>query len=142
MGVDKNIFLGKILYLYVSFPHQEQSQNKFLVFVGIDIWPLLLKLNTEATQSPIAKKFKERQFKIKKTVYPCLDHDRFLDCGTLWSRLITLDEIIRQVSKNTSRIGNNITDDHCREIIRLTNLSKSIENKYKKIIAESLGKIN
>ena len=142
MGIEENLVLGKILHLYVRFPHQEESQNKYLVFVGIDSysWPLLLKLNTEGNQPQVAQKFREKQFKIKKSIYPCLDHDRFLDCGTVWYRLLTMDEIIRQVSKDNNRLGNDIINDHLREIVRLTNLSRSIENRHKKIIEDSVNK--
>jgi hypothetical protein len=139
MGIEENIAIGKILYLYVLLPQNIDYDNKYFVIVGTGNFPLLLKINTQKEQSQIAKRFKERQFRLKSDTYRFLSYDSFLDCGTVWYNLITTDDIIIQLTQDPSRIKGNITDDHKREIVRLTNQSKSIEPRHKRIITENLG---
>lgn len=141
MGIEENIVPGKILYLSVSFPHESNSHNKFFAVVGSGKFPLLLKINTVKSESEITTRFRERQFKLRVTDYPFLEYDSYLDCGTVWSNLISLDEIIKQLQANPNRIKGEIKEPHKNEIIRLTGQSKSIETRLKrKITAELTSK--
>jgi len=140
MGIEENVTPGKILYLNVSFPHEEEYHDKYFVVVGTGYYPLLLKINTAREQSEIAKKFKERQFRLKDSIYTFLDYGSYLDCGSVWSTLVSTEDIVRQLTKNPRRIKGDITEDHKNEIVRLTDLSKSIEPRHKRTIAEALGK--
>ena len=138
MGVEENIVAGKILYLNVCLPHQFEPHNKYFVVVGTGKFPLLLKINTSNELSKIAQQKHESHFKLKKSVYTFLEYDSFLDCGSLWSTLITTEEVISQITKDPCRIKLDITQDHKNEVIRKTEKSKSIERRHKRIIAEAL----
>jgi len=140
MGIEENIIPGKILYLSVCFPHESEPHDKFLVVVGTGDSPLLLKINTSDKRPKIAQKMKESHFRIKKSVYKFLKHDSYLDCGNVWSTLITTEDIVKQLTKNPKRIKGDVAEDHKNEIVRRTSLSRSIEPRHKRIIAEELKK--
>lgn len=140
MVIEDNIALGKILYLNVCLPHESEYHDKYFVVVGTDYFPLLLKINTSVRQPEIAKRFKERQFKLKKSIYPFLDHDSYLDCGTVWATLINTEDIVQQLTKDPTRIKGIIQEYHKSEIVRLTALSRSIEPRRKRIIADGFRK--
>jgi len=140
MGIEENIIPGKILYLNVCFPHELEPDNRYMVVVGTGEYPLLLKINTSDKLSEIAKRLKETQFKIKPSTYSFLTYESHLDCGSVWSTLITTEDVIKQLSDNPERIKGDITEDHKNEIVRRTDLSRSIERRYKRIIAEALRK--
>jgi len=137
MEPTDNIIPGKILWLNVCFPHEMQFHDKYFVLCSYE-FPLLLKINTSKTQSKIAQKKKEYLFSLKKSTYTFLTYDSYLDCGTVWSNLISMEEIISQVTKFPSRIKGEVTSDHRNEIIRLTGKSKSIAARHKKLIANAL----
>ena len=135
MGIEENIAPGKILYLNVCMPHDDGYNDKYLVVVCDD--PLLfLKINTSGEQTEMGKRFKERQFKIKQSIYTFLEYDSYLDCGTVWYRIISREEIIVQLTNNPLRVKGELIPDHRNELIRLTETSKSIIPRHKKIIAE------
>lgn len=135
MGIEENIAPGKILYLNVSMPHDYGYGNKYFVVVCSD--PILfLKINTSGKQTEIGKKMKEFQFTIKKSIYGFLQHDSFLDCGTVWYGIISMDEILEQLANDPSRACGELIPGHRNELIRLTEKSRSITTKHKKIIAE------
>ena len=143
MGIEENIAAGKILYLNVCFPHETKFNDKYFVVVGIGTGtcPLLLKINTSGELSSISKRLGESQFKIKQSVYRFLQHDSYLDCGTVWYTLIATEEAIKQISKEPKkRIVGEVTADHKNEIIRRIEKSKSIAPRHKKAIAEALRK--
>jgi hypothetical protein len=130
MGIEENIVPGKILYLYVSFPHEETYHNKYLVVVGIDVNPLLLKINS--------KNLKPKELPLKKATYPFLDGDSYLDCGTAWGLLITMEEAIRQLERDQTRIKGELTGDHRIEVAKRVETSKTIAPRHRRIIAEAL----
>lgn len=138
MIIEDSIVPGKILYLKVSFPHETTENDKYFVIVAIGTSPLLLKINTSGSQSKIAERFKERQFKLRKNDYPFLAYDSYLDCGSVWTTLITIEEIVAQLRTDPSRMKGEILDPHKNEIIRLVKQSKSIENRYKRKIEDAL----
>jgi hypothetical protein len=140
MSIEENIIPGKILYLNVCLPHESEYHNKYFIVVGTGNFPLLLKINTSGQQPEIAKRFKERQFKIKRFVYTFLDHDSYVDCGTVWATLIKTEDVVQQLFKDPTRIKGDIQEYHKNEIVRLTELSRSIEPRHKRIIADELGK--
>jgi len=126
-----NLTHGKILYLSTVFPDQLSPQNKYFVVVGFDKRPLLLKINTSS-------KFAKTQFVIKRTTYTFLDYDSYLDCGRVWY-ILSYEEVLGQLMANPKKcIIGEISKDHANEIVRLTNLSKSVTPNHKRIIAESL----
>ena len=140
MGTEENIVPGKILYLNVCFPQEDEAHDKYFVVVGTGTYPLLLKINTSKELPEISQRLKESQFKVKKSVYPFLAYDSYLDCGTVWSTLITTDDIIEQLNREPKRILGDVTDDHKNEIIRRTDKSRSIAPRHKRAIAEALSK--
>ena len=135
MGIEENVAPGSILCLKVCFPHDLQPKDKYFVVAGIDDSPLLMKINTSQKQIEMGKRFSEYQFKIKKSIYTFLDHDSYIDCGTIWN-LLTTEEIIEQITNDPRRIKGFIIDDHVNEIIRLSGKSKSISNRQKSRIRE------
>lgn len=123
----------------VCFPHEEVPHNKYMIVVAVGNYPLLLKINTSEQQSEIARKMKEHLFKIKKSTYDLfLEHDSYVDCGTVWWTLLKTEEIVNQLKADPSRIKGDVSADHKNEIIRLVEKSKSIEPRHKRIIAEGL----
>jgi hypothetical protein len=140
MGIEENIAPGKILYLNVYMPLDDRPRNKYFVVVSGDESPLLLKINTSGVQTELGKRFNEYQFRIKKSVYKFLEHDSYLDCGTVWKSLLTRDEIIKQLTKDPSRVKGTLLADHKNEVVRYTNKSRSISPQHKRIIAEELRK--
>lgn len=132
MGSINAISPGNILILNVMMPHRYEYEEKVFVVV-CDSPILLLKINSENEQRKIAKRFKERQFKLKKSVYS-LHHDSYLDCGTAWYNLLSEQEIIDQ---NPKVLGT-LIPGHKNEVIRLTSQSKSISNYHKRLIKENL----
>jgi hypothetical protein len=132
MSIVENIVPGKVLYLNVCFPHEEEYHDKYLVVVGVDTHPLLLKINS--------RNLKPSEFCLKQSLYPSfLTCDSYLDCGTVWYTLIMMDEVIKQISENPKRrVVGDILDVHKNEIIRRISQSKLISTKHKRIIAESL----
>jgi hypothetical protein len=140
MGTDDNIVPGKILLLWIGFPPDYRPKDKYCILVNRDEYPLLLKISTSGKILEIAKRKKESKFLFKKSVYPGLDHDRFVDCGKIWSNLITLEEIINQVrNEPRRRIIGDVTEDHKREIIMRTEKSESISRIHKQVIRTCLG---
>ena len=140
MGIEENIVPGKILYLYVSFPHEDSYHDKYFVLVDSAKYPLLLKLNTSDEITKIAKRKKESHFQFKKSVYPGLDHERFVDCGTPWTMLISMEEIIQQVRNDPKkRIIGDVTVDHKREIVVRTSKSKSFSVRQRQIVRDCLA---
>ena len=132
MGSANAILPGNIIVLNLEMPHMHKCEDKlFVVVCGNPI--LLLKINTDYEQRDIARRFKERQFKLKSSIYS-LDHDSYLDCGTAWKDLLTEQEIIAQ----NPRIIGALIPDHKNEVVRLTNISKSITNYHKRLIRESM----
>ena len=82
---EANITPGKILNLNICFPHQDTPEDKYLVVVGNDNVPLLLKINSENRFTQRNRRLRERQFRIRVEHYPSfLDYDSYLDCGTVW----------------------------------------------------------
>lgn len=140
MSIEENIIPGKILYLNVCFPQETTPNDKYFVVVGTGISPLLLKINTSGNLSQIAKRKGESQFKIKPSVYSFLKYESYLDCGTVWSTLITTEDVIKQLSKDGWRIIGEVTEDHKNEIIRRINLSNSVSNRHKRVLSETLKK--
>lgn len=138
MGIEEHITPGRMLYLTVCFPHNNVKGDKYFVIVAVSDFPLLLKINSSGKQTELGKKFKELQFKIKKSDYGFLDHDSYLDCGTVWEKLLSKDEIIEQLTTDPSRIKGDLLAGHRNEIIRLTSKSKSINSRNKRAIAEEL----
>ncbi len=133
MSIEEYIVPGKILYLNVCFPHETEYHDKYFVVVGIDKHPLLLKINS--------KNLKPHEFCIKQTQYPqFLIKDSYLDCGSVWYTLITMDEIIRQLNANPSkRIVGDLLEDHKNEITRRMSQPKSsISPRHKRIVFENL----
>lgn len=128
---------GTILYLLVQFPQEDVPHNKYFVFVGLAKRPLLLKINSDNSFTTNNQHLREFQFKIKPTTYTFLHHESYIDCGTVWY-MLSMDEINSQIQADSSRIIGNIIKDHCNEIIRLTNLSKSINNIHKNSISTFL----
>lgn len=137
-NADANIIPGKILYLRAAFPHDLTIQNKYFVVVGMGEKPLLLKINSVKNISKVSKKFREFQFTIKPSQYKFLEHDSYIDCGTVWC-LLSRDEISAQLISDPRRIIGDISNDHKNEIIRLTHFSKSISPIHKKSIVHSLS---
>ncbi len=137
MGIEENIVPGKILYLNVCFPHEDMPHNKYMIVAGTGNYPAFLKINSLRQQSQIAKKHKEMQFMIRTSDYLFLNHDSFLDCGTVWTNLLSIQEVVTQLTSDPSRIKGDILECHKNEIVRLTNKSRSIENRYKKIISDN-----
>ena len=137
MGIEEDIAPGNILLLYVSFPHEDIYHDKYFVVVDNADYPLLLKLNTSDEVNGIARRKKESCFRFKKAIYPKLDYDRFIDCGTPWEMLISKEEIIRQVGKDSKkRFIGNVTLDHKRELIARTNKSRSFSAKQRQRVRE------
>lgn len=135
MGIEENIAPGKILYLNVCLPHDDNYKDKHFVVV-CDEPVLLLKINTSGEQTRLGRRFREFHFKIKKSIYTALKYDSYLDCGTVWYGIISRDEIIEQLINDGSRIEGELIPDHRNELVRLTEKSNSISPKHKKIIAE------
>ncbi|MBE3139112.1 MAG: hypothetical protein IMZ53_00850 [Thermoplasmata archaeon] len=135
MGIEENITPGKILYLYVDLPPDYEYDNKYMVVVCEDPL-LLLKINTSGEQTAMGRKFNERQFTIKKSIYTFLMYDSYIDCGTVWYGIISKDEAIVQLAEDSSRIKGELIPDHRNELIRLTGQSRSISTTHKRIIAE------
>jgi len=141
MSAGENTAPGCILYLRVSFPQWDEFEyhDRYFVLVDRAKYPILLKLNTSDEISEIAKRKKESIFLFKKSVYPGLDHDRFIDCGTPWIRLLSLDEIVQQVSKEPKkRFIGEVTSDHKREIVLRTGKSDSFNRIQKQIVRDCL----
>ena len=132
MGSVNSIAPGNIIVLNVMMPHKYKYEDKLFVVVCDDPI-LLLKINTEYEQREIARRFKERQFKLKRSLYS-LHHDSYLDCGTVWYNLLTEQEIFDQ---NPQVLGM-LTPDHKNEVVRLTSISKSISSIHKRLIRESM----
>jgi hypothetical protein len=130
MGIDENIVPGNILYLNVSFPHEVEYHDKYLVVVGIDDNPLLLKINS--------KNLKPEGFCLKKSTYSFLEYDSYLDCGTIWYMLITMEEVVKQLGTDQTRIKGKLTGDHKNEVIRRVALSKLISPRHKRIVVDAL----
>jgi len=59
MGIEEYVVPGKILYLSVCFPHEEEYHNKYFVVVGISNNPFLLKINS--------RKVKEHEFCLRQS---------------------------------------------------------------------------
>jgi hypothetical protein len=135
MGFDDNIKPGTILVLNVQMPSDDNYNNKIFVIV-CDEPLLLIKVNTSKQQTDIGKRFKEFQFKLKTSVYS-LTYDSYLDCGTVWYGLLTRYELIKQI-KTTLIIGE-LIKDHKNEVVRLTNLSRSISPYHKRLIKQKLS---
>ena len=140
MNFQEIIIPGKILYLNVCFPHEIKPKDKYFVLVGSGTFPLLLKINTSGNLPEIAKRKGESQFKIKPSVYTFLEYESYLDCGTVWSTLISMDDMVKQLSSDNKRVVGAITDDHKNEIIRRISLSKSVSNRHRQIISDALKK--
>jgi len=142
MSAAENIVPGSILYLRVSFPHQGEFEyhDKYFVLVDHAKYPILLKLNTSYEISEIAKRKKESMFLLKKSIYPGLDHDRFIDCGTPWIMLLSLEEILQQVSKEPKkRFIGEVTGDHKREIVLRACKSDSFNHIQRQIVRSCLA---
>ena len=131
MGVEENIVPGKILYLSVSFPHEETYHNKYMLVVGIDVNPLLLKINS--------KNLKPNELPLKKTTYPFLDVDSYLDCVTAWGLLITMGEVIKQLEHDRTRIKGELTAAHRIEVSRRVETLKTIAPRHRRIIIDALN---
>ena len=133
MGSSANVIVpGNILVLNLEMPHMHKCEDKLFV-VACDDPILLLKINTDYEQRDIARRFNERQFKLKCSIYS-LDHDSYLDCGTAWKNLLTEQEII---SQNPKILGA-LIPDHKNEVLRLTDKSKSITAYHKRLIRECM----
>lgn len=128
---------GKILRLTICLPHDSKPKEKYFVIVGFEKTPLLLKINSKNGFALGNPHLREYQFKIKKSIYPFLQYDSYLDCGTIWY-VLTKEEILSQIRTDITRIVGEMSKDHCNEIIRLTNLSKSISNIHKRAIVAGL----
>ncbi len=136
MSIEEYIAPGKILYINVLMPHDDKYRDKYFVVVCSSPM-LLLKINKTGEQTAIGKKHKERQFKIKQSVYTFLKHDSYLDCGTAWYGLLSEDEVKKQLSEDPSRIKGDVITDHRNELIKLTDQSRSISTYHKRLIADS-----
>ena len=130
MGIEEYVVPGKILYLSVCFPHEEEYHNKYFVVVGISNNPFLLKINS--------RKVKEHEFCLRQSIYTFLEYDSYLDCSTVWYGLITIEEIINQLTSDRTRIKGEIQEFHKSEIVRLVRLSRSISPIHKQIIIEAM----
>lgn len=141
MGFEECVVPGKILYLNVCFPQEDKPNDKYFVVVGTGDSPLLLKINTSGKLSEIAKRKGESQFRLKCAIYTFLKYDSYLDCGSVWSTLITTQDVIKQLEQDPrKRVVGEITDDHKNEIIRRTERSNSVSSRHKRIIQESFRK--
>lgn len=137
----KNVIPGKILYINVCFPQELTPNDKYFVVVGfderavvgLDKQPLLLKINSESRFSQTNQAKNKCQFRLKKNNYPFLRGVSFLDCSIVWY-MISLEEIIAQLTSDPTRIIGDILSTHENEIIRLTGESKAIIPHHKEII--------
>lgn len=136
MSVYTHIDSGSIVILRVCMPTDNKFTNKRFIVVGGNKF-LLIKINTEKNQTSIGKKMREFQFKIQQKSYPnALDYDSYVDCGTVWI-LLSEQEALTQINADNWRLtGEQLSDDHKNEILRLAEKSKSISNIQRQTIKE------
>lgn len=129
---------GNILYLSISFPHEITANDKYLVVAGHDNnQPLLLKINSSDVLPENRRRLQERQFRIRpEKGYPFLRDTSYLDCGTVWY-ILSRAEIISQLFADYRRMVGQVLPAHENEIVRLTELSKSISRYHKHLIAQA-----
>jgi hypothetical protein len=130
MGIEENIVPGKILFLWVRFPHEHEFHNKYFVVVGLTETPLLLKINSNRQRSD--------EFPIEQSTYPFLRYDSFLDCGKVWYTLISREEIIRQLTRDETRIKGELIDGHKIQVMRRVGASRTIAPRHKEVIVYAM----
>jgi len=141
MDIEDNINPGTIVYLEnVEFPHQNQGVTKYLVVITSNLKLLFLKINSSSSQTEFGAKKREFQFKLKKEIYRFLDHDSYLDCGTVWYGIIDKQEMLKQITEDPSRVKGELIPDHRNEVIRLSQKSRSISTIRKGIIRENFSR--
>ena len=139
MSIEEIIVSGKILYLNVLMPHDTQYRDKYFVVVCVE--PLtLLKINTPKQQTETGLKCRKEEFKIKQSIYTFLYYNSCLDCGTLWYNLISKDEAVNQITSDEGRAKGTLLPDHKNEALRISDKSRSISPRNKRLIRECLKK--
>ena len=103
MGIEDDIVPGTILYFSVSFPHKSAYHDKYMVVVASGEQPLLLKINTSRTQ-PKSQRMRKSISSSRNPSTRFFNMDSFLDCGTVWLNIVTLDEVIAQHHKDPTRL--------------------------------------
>ena len=126
-----NIVHGKILYLFVAMPPQLIPLDKYFVVVGLDEYPLLLKVNTK-------EKLIRNHLVLKQSIYSnFLKYNSYLDCDRVWY-ILSYEEIVGQLmSDPQKRIMGEILKDHARIIVSKVNSSRSIAQRHKEIIIKA-----
>ena len=130
MSAEEHIIPGKILYLEVAFPHEDEPHNKYMVVVGVETQLFLLKINTLEREGA--------GFWIKPSDYPFLEHNSYLDCENIHSALLTINEANVQLKRDPSRDKGEIRVEHRNEILRLIRGSKVLSRIQKDIIVRGL----
>ena len=131
MSVIENVAPGRILCLSIMFPHQETPENKYVVVVKIGANPALMKINSLKRDST--------DLTLKKVDYPFFrNEESYLHCGSVWFNLITVEEVIKQLTDDSKRVKGKLKDDHIRELMVRVDKSKELERGRKREIIEAL----
>lgn len=128
---------GRILHLHCHFTNP--PKDKFLVLVSVQPAVALFVTNSEISEWLQARSdLRDRQVTIRQQAHIYLKRDSFLNC-TEAIRQMEMEEIERQLVKDTSNIKDVITESEREAILYAVKDCRTLSKKEIQWISEALS---